>query len=757
MAIEISDQTATHGTGHTAEGGNGKGNGRGAARAAAVPAQGAGMSARQSAISAISSHRVASTQDYLEHAGEEIYGQYVFNESAQRKFLAKPIFDKLRRTIDGHEPFDLTIVDAVAHAVKEWALSHGATHYTHWFVPMTGSTAEKHDSFLAPTGEGRTIAEFSGKNLVQGEPDASSFPSGGIRATFEARGYTAWDVTSPIFLQVEPNGVTLTIPTAYVSFTGEALDYKIPLLRSQDALGKQALRVLRWFGNTGAKLVFTNIGPEQEYFLVDRRLAEQRPDLLLTGRTLFGASSPKGQELEDQYFGPIRERVLAYMMDLDRELWRLGIPAKTRHNEVAPAQFEMAPVFEPTSVGSDHNMLVMSTMRRLAQQHGLMLLIHEKPFAGINGSGKHNNWSMATDSGENLLDPGRDPHANAQFLAFLLAVIRAVNVHADLLRASIADAGNDHRLGANEAPPAIMSIFLGSQLEDVIQQIEQGPASASKDGGSLDLGVSSLPGLPRDATDRNRTSPFAFTGNKFEFRAVGSSAPIYWPQTVLNTAVADSLSDLADDLEKLEPRDFDGLSEILSGIARGNKQVIFGGNGYSPEWHAEAERRGLPNNKSTVDALPALATPRAKAVFARFGVLSERELGARVEIAWERYVKVGNIEANTALDIARTMILPSAVRYLGQLSAAGSAARAVESLSARSGELVDRLSAAMEQLEGAQHEAHEAGWVQEEARVVVEKVIPAQDELRAAADELETLIADDLWPMPKYRELLFQY
>jgi len=460
-----------------------------------------------------------------------------------------------QRVQPGLEPFDPQIVDAVAHGVKEWALAHGATHYTHWFVPMTGSTAEKHDSFLVPTGDSHTIAEFSGRNLVQGEPDASSFPSGGIRATFEARGYTAWDVTSPIFLQVEPNGVTLTIPTAYVSFTGEALDFKIPLLRSQDALGKQALRVLRWFGNKDATRVHTAIGPEQEYFLVDRRLAEQRPDLLLTGRTLFGAPSPKGQELEDQYFGPIRERVLAFMMDLDRELWRLGIPAKTRHNEVAPAQFEMAPVYEPTSVGSDHNMIVMSTMRKLALQHGLMLLIHEKPFAGINGSGKHNNWSMATDLGENLLDPGKDPHANAQFLAILLAVIRGVNVHADLLRAAIADAGNDHRLGANEAPPAIVSIFLGSQLEDVIAQIEQGPASASKDGGSLDLGVSSLPELPRDATDRNRTSPFAFTGNKFEFRAVGSSAPIYWPQTVLNTAVADSLKKLADDLEeRLEER-----------------------------------------------------------------------------------------------------------------------------------------------------------------------------------------------------------
>jgi glutamine synthetase len=758
MVMELGEQTATHSNGH---GVNGDGNdtGRAAARAAAAVTTGPGgaMSARQSATSAISNHRVAATQDYLEHAGEEIYGQYVFNEAAQRKFLAKPIFEKLRRTIDGHEPFDPIIVDAVAHAVKEWALAHGATHYTHWFVPMTGSTAEKHDSFLVPTGEGSTIAEFSGKMLVQGEPDASSFPSGGIRATFEARGYTAWDVTSPIFLQVEPNGVTLTIPTAYVSFTGEALDYKIPLLRSQDALGKQALRILRWFGNKTATRVFTNIGPEQEYFLVDRRLAEQRPDLVLTGRTLFGAPSPKGQELEDQYFGSIRERILAFMMDLDRELWRLGIPAKTRHNEVAPAQFEMAPVFEATSVGSDHNMLVMSTMRKLAQQHGLMLLIHEKPFAGINGSGKHNNWSMATDSGENLLDPGKDPHANAQFLAFLLAVVRAVNVHADLMRASIADAGNDHRLGANEAPPAIMSIFLGSQLEDVIHQLEQGPASASKDGGSLDLGVSSLPGLPRDATDRNRTSPFAFTGNKFEFRAVGSSAPIYWPQTVLNTAVADSLSQLADELEKLEPADFDGLSEILSGIARQNKQVLFEGNGYSPEWHAEAERRGLPNNKTTVDALPALATPKAKAVFTTFGVLSERELAARYEIAWERYVKVGNIEASAALDIARTMILPAAIRYLSQLYSVGPASRAVASLCSKVGELVDRLSAAIDELEHAQHAAHEGGSVQDEARAFADKVIPAQNVLRDAADELETLVADDLWPLPKYRELLFQY
>jgi glutamine synthetase len=714
------------------------------------------MTARQSSIAAIASHRVAGTQKYVEHAGQAIYGQYVFHEDAQREYLAKPIFRKLRRTIDGHEPFDPGIVDAVAHGVKEWALAHGATHYTHWFVPMTGATAEKHDSFLSPTGEGRTIAEFSGRNLVQGEPDASSFPSGGIRATFEARGYTAWDVTSPIFLQVEPNGVTLTIPTAYVSFTGEALDHKIPLLRSQEALGKQALRVLRWFGNTTATRVLTSIGPEQEYFLVDRRLAEQRPDLVLTGRTLFGAPSPKGQELEDQYFGAIRERILAFMMDLDRELWRLGIPAKTRHNEVAPAQFEMAPVYEPTSVGSDHNMVVMSMMRRLAPQHGLMLLIHEKPFAGINGSGKHNNWSMATDEGENLLDPGNDPHANAQFLAFLMAVIQGVDTHADLIRASIADAGNDHRLGANEAPPAIMSVFLGSQLEDIVEQLAKGAASASKRGGSVELGVTSLPVLSRDATDRNRTSPFAFTGNKFEFRAVGSSAPIYWPQTVLNTAVADALDQLADKLDKLKPGDFGGLTRILSGIVKDHRQVLFEGNGYSEEWHAEAAVRGLPNNRSTVDALPALTTSKAVEVFSRLGVLSERELTARAEINWERYIKVGDIEASCALDMARTMVLPAAVRYLGLLAEAGGS-KGITTITRRMSILVDDLVSAIEKLEHAQHAAHEASSVQAEARAFRDKVIPAQEALRDVADELECLVADDLWPLPKYRELLFQY
>jgi glutamine synthetase len=714
------------------------------------------MTARQHAIEAIASRRVASTQNYLEHAGEDIYGQYVFGEDAQREYLAKPVFKKLRRTIEGLEPFDPAIADAVAQGVKQWAAARGATHYTHWFVPLSGSSAEKHDSFLQPIGDAKVLAEFSGKGLIQGEPDASSFPSGGIRSTFEARGYTAWDVTSPIFLQVEPNGVTLTIPTAFVSYTGEALDMKIPLLRSQEALGKQALRVLRWFGCETVSRVFTTLGPEQEYFLVDRGLAELRPDLILTGRTLFGAPSPKGQELEDQYFGPIREQILAFMMDLDRELWRVGIPAKTRHNEVSPAQFEIAPVFETTTTGSDHNMIVMNLMRRIGARHGLAALLHEKPFRGVNGSGKHNNWSMATNEGENLLEPGNNPHANAQFLAFLVAVIRAVNEHADILRASIADAGQDHRLGANEAPPAIMSIFLGEQLEDVICQLEGGAAASSKTGGSMTLGASSLPVLPKDATDRNRTSPFAFTGNKFEFRAVGSSAPIYWPQTVLNTVVADSLCKLADELEKLQPDDMAGLTGILSAIVKEHKQVLFEGNNYAPEWYEEAARRGLPNRRSTVESLPDLETAKAKKLFAKYGVLSERELDGRVEVNWEKYVKVQNIEASTTLEIAKTMILPAAVAYLGRLVAAGSSkgvSHLLEAIAAGTDKLVDAVHA----LEHAQHTAHEAGDVRAEARAFHDEVIPAQDAVRAAADDLETLVADELWPLPKYRELLFQY
>ena len=687
----------------------------------------------------------------------QYFGCNTFNEQTMRERLPKDVFKAFKHCMKKGTPLTPEVAKGVAQAMKEWAIENGATHYTHWFMPMTGSTAEKHDSFLNPAGQGMTISEFSGKVLLQGEPDASSFPSGGIRATFEARGYTAWDVTSPIFLQVEPNGVTLTIPTAFVSYTGEALDHKIPLLRSQEALGKQALRVLRWFGNTTSSRVFTNIGPEQEYFLVDRKLAEQRPDLVLAGRSLFGAPSPKGQELEDQYFGAIRERILAYMMDLDRELWRLGIPSKTRHNEVAPAQFEMAPVYEATSVGSDHNMLVMSVMKRLAPQHGLMLLMHEKPFKGVNGSGKHNNWSMGTDDGENLLEPGHDPHANAQFLAVLAAIIRGVHVHADLLRASVADAGNDHRLGANEAPPAIVSIFLGEQLEDIVKQLEGGAASSSKKGGKIELGVSSLPVLPMDATDRNRTSPFAFTGNKFEFRAVGSSAPIYWPQTVLNTLVADSMEQLADELEKLKPNDMAGLSKIIASIIKDHKQVLFSGNGYSEEWHAEAAKRGLPNNKSTVDALPALTTDKAKKLFSKHGVLSERELEARAEINWERYVKVQNIEANITLEMAKTMILPAAATYIGEVSVAAAVSKGMKQVSDKIVSLVDSLVDAIHALEKAQHSAHHAGSLEAEAKAFKESVIPAQEKVREVADELETLVSDDLWPLPKYRELLFQY
>jgi glutamine synthetase len=714
------------------------------------------MTTRKNAVAAIAIQKVASTENYLEHAGQDIYGSYVFGDEAQRQYLPKPVYKKLRRTIAGLEKFDSSIADAVAQGMKEWALSHGASHYTHLFVPLTGTTAEKHDSFLNPDGDGETIAEFSGKVLIQGEPDASSFPSGGIRATFEARGYTAWDVTSPAFLQVEPNGVTLTIPTVFVSYTGEALDQKLPLLRSQEAVAKQALRIIKWFGNTSTSRVFTTIGPEQEYFLVDRRLAELRPDLLLTGRTLFGAPSPKGQELEDQYFGTIRERILAFMMDFDRELWRVGIPAKTRHNEVAPAQFELAPMFEATTVGSDHNMLLMSIMKKVAFQHGLAALLHEKPFKGVNGSGKHNNWSLATDDGENLLEPGKTPHTNAQFLTFLAAIIRAVSLHADLLRASVADAGNDHRLGANEAPPAIVSIFLGEQLEDIVNQLVKGPASSSKQGGNLELGVTTLPVLPKDATDRNRTSPFAFTGNKFEFRAVGSSVPIYWPQTVLNTIAAESIAFIADKLEKLKANDFAGLTKILSETIKEHQSVLFAGNNYSEEWHAEAAKRGLPNNKSTVEALPALQTEKAKKLFSQFAVLNERELESRYEISWERYVKVQNIEANTSLEIAKTQILPAVAKYLGELASA-SKSKGLTKVADKIAGLADTLVSAIETLEAAQEAAHKATSLHAEAKAFKEKVIPAQDAVRAAADELETLVSDDLWPLPKYRELLFQY
>ncbi len=716
------------------------------------------MTARQDAIAEIARHRVAKTQDYLEDAGADIYGQYVFDEVAQRQYLAKPIFKKLRRTIEGHEPFDPAIIDAVAHGVKEWALAHGATHYTHWFVPMTGSTAEKHDSFLTPTGDGQTIAEFSGKNLVQGEPDASSFPSGGIRATFEARGYTAWDVTSPIFLQVEPNGVTMTIPTAFVSYTGEALDHKIPLLRSQEALGAQALRILRWFGNDTATRVFTNIGPEQEYFLVDRRLAEQRPDLVLTGRTLFGAPSPKGQELEDQYFGSIRERILAFMMDLDRELWRLGIPAKTRHNEVAPGQFEMAPGLR-------------ADLGRLGPQHG-----GHEPDAPPRDAARPDvpdpreavRRDQRLGQAQQLVDGhrrGREPPRPGQRPARQRPVPGLPGGGHPRRQRPRRPAPGEHRRRRPGPPPRCQRGAAGDHV-DLPRLAARGRRRAARQGrrpparrraARRTSGSPRCRSSPKDATDRNRTSPFAFTGNKFEFRAVGSSAPIYWPQTVLNTAVADSLDQLADELEKLKPGDFAGLTTILSKIVGANKQVLFEGNGYSEEWHAEAERRGLPNNRTTVDALPVAddgqGQEAVREVRRPLRARARRRASTSTGSATSRS---SNIEASCALDIAWTMILPATAQYLGQLAAAPSS-RGINAVCEQVSGLADSLVDAIDALEHAQHAAHEAGSVQAEARAFCDEVIPAQNALRDVADELETLVADDLWPLPKYRELLFQY
>jgi glutamine synthetase len=632
---------------------------------------------------------------------------------------------------------------------------------------MTGSAAEKHDTFLEPTASGGAIAEFDGKTLIKGEPDASSFPSGGTRATFEARGYTAWDPTSPAFVMKEVNGATLYIPTAFVSYTEEALDHKTPLLRSVEALNNQAMRALRLFGNKTVKRVFTTMGPEQEYFLIDRRFYEQRADIIASGRSLFGAAPYRGQELEDHYFGSIRERILAFMMDLDRELWRLGIPCKTRHNEVAPAQFEMAPIFEKSSIAADHNMIVMETLRRIALRHDLVCLLHEKPFAGINGSGKHNNWSMATDENENLLEPGTTPHDNAQFLFFLVATVAAVDKYAELLRIAISGPGNDHRLGANEAPPAILSVFLGEQLEDIFGQIEKGAASRSKKAGTMELGVSVLPPLPKDATDRNRTSPFAFTGNKFEFRAVGSTAPIYFANTVLNTAAADSIGEMVDQLEKAaKGGNFNkALALLLQKYVKAHKRVVFNGNGYSEAWHKEAAKRGLPNLKTTPDALHAMDNADYKKLFAKHKVLSAKEYTAREEIMWERYVKQINIEALATVDIARNQILPAAVKYQASLASTIKATEDV--VSANNGgakailedvvEQINALVAGIEGLKKAHVVAAGASSLPKQAEAYRDQVMPAMLKVREAADTLEGLVADELWPLPKYREMLFQY
>jgi glutamine synthetase len=687
--------------------------------------------------------------------GNQVFASNVFSPVVQRQRLPKDVYKALKKTLERGEALDTSLADAVAQAMKEWALERGATHYTHWFQPLTGSTAEKHDSFYGPVGDGTAIAEFSGKELIQGEPDASSFPTGGIRATFEARGYTAWDPTSPAFLLENPNGALLCIPTAFTSWTGEALDHKIPLLRSMDALSGAAIRALKLLGVDDARRVFTTVGPEQEYFLIDEQYYFERPDLLTTGRTLFGAKPPKGHELDDHYFGSIPERILAYMLETERELARLGVPVKTRHNEVAPNQYELAPIFENSNVGSDHQQLTMQVMQNVARRYGLVCLLHEKPFAGVNGSGKHNNWSMGTDTGANLLEPGDTPHENLQFLFFCAAVIQAVNAHQALLRASIASPGQDHRLGANEAPPAIISIFLGSELERVFGAIEAGKAQTSKPGSFLGLGTPVLPPLPLHGGDRNRTSPFAFTGNKFEFRALGSSMSLALPNTVLNTIVAEAIDDLADKLAAAMKGSSANLEKALTKVVKdsyaANKRIVFGGDNYAEEWHKEAEKRGLYNLRSTPDALPWLVDKGTVALFKKYKVLSKRELESRYEVFTEQYAVKLNIEAETAAAIARTMLLPAAVRYLNELKATG-----LEELIAEVEPLVKELHFNLLKLEDAnladnQPDESAPKW----AVYMRDKVLTAMDDVREVADRLEGIVPDDLWPLPKYSEMLF--
>jgi glutamine synthetase len=695
---------------------------------------------------------------------KDLFGENVFSEAVQRERLPKPVFKALQKTIKQGAPLDPTIADTVASAMKDWAIEKGATHFTHQFQPMTGLTAEKHDSFVAPTSDGKAILEFSGKELVRGEPDASSFPSGGIRATFEARGYTAWDPTSPAYILESPNGATLVIPTAFLSWTGEALDKKTPLLRSMEALSNQALRILHLFGNTEARKVFTTVGPEQEYFLIDKHFFFARPDLINAGRTLFGSTPPKGQELEDQYFGHIPERVIACMADVEAQLFKLGVPVKTRHNEVAPSQYEIAPIFEDSNLATDHQMLAMEIMRKTAPRYGLACLLHEKPFAGINGSGKHNNWSMATDTGENLLNPGDTPHDNAQFLTFCVAVIRAVAKYPELLRVSVASAHNDHRLGANEAPPAIISIFLGDQLQDIMDQLEKGPPKSNKQGGFMEIGVSVLPKLPRDAGDRNRTSPFAFTGNKFEFRAVGGSQSIAGPNTVLNTIVAESLDYIATQLEKAKGQGKDinkALQELLPGILKESKKVIFNGDNYTAEWHQEAEKRGLPNLRNTVDALPVILRKDTIELFTKYRVYSERELHSRFAILSEYYVKTVNIEARLMSMMARTMILPAALRYQGEVASAVNATKAAGADNSAQVELLKSLTATITEFQKATASldhalAHHAeGDCYAHAKHFRDDVLPCMTQVRTLGDKLEMMVADDLWPLPTYREMLF--
>jgi glutamine synthetase len=692
------------------------------------------------------------------------FGSLTFNDEAQRARLPKDVYRALRRAVAQGEPIDSQVADIIASALKDWAVEHGATHYTHWFQPLTGITAEKHDSFLSPTSDGRAVAEFAGKELIKGEPDASSFPSGGMRSTFEARGYTAWDPTSPPWLLVTPAGTTLVIPTAFVSWTGEALDKKTPLLRSMEALSKQAVRILKLFGSKAQRVV-TTCGPEQEYFLIDRQFYFSRPDLINAGRTLFGAKPPKGQELEDQYFGAIPDRVLNFMMDVERELYKVGVPVKTRHNEVAPSQYEVAPIFENANVATDHQMMTMETMRRMAPKFGLACLLHEKPFAGVNGSGKHLNWSMSDDLGNNLLNPGDAPHDNVQFLVFCAAVIRAVNKYQGLLRYSIASAGNDHRLGANEAPPAIISIFLGDMLTDIFQQVEKaGSAKSTKPGGILDTGVGVLPKLPRDAGDRNRTSPFAFTGNKFEFRAVSANQSIAMPNVALNVAVADSLDYCATELEKslkggkkLQA----AVKDLLSKIIKENKQIIFNGNNYADEWQKEASKRGLLNHKTSVDAFGEVLKPDVVKAFEKYGVLNERELKARYEIALEQYIKTLNIEGQLMVLMSNRYILPAAYKYQGQVADSVAAVKAAGATSKEAKKTLDKVVKLTDDLkqrtdklqELLEHEGN--GGPEKHAKYFRDKVVPAMGALREIGDSLEGIVPHDIWPLPTYREMLF--
>ena len=694
----------------------------------------------------------------------DIFGENVFNDTVMQERLPKKVYKNLRKTIEEGKDLDLETADVIAHEMKEWAIEKGATHYTHWFLPLTGVTAEKHDSFIsAPLPSGKVLMTFSGKELIKGEPDASSFPSGGLRATFEARGYTACDCTSPAFVRQDAGGATLCIPTAFCSYTGEALDQKTPLLRSMEAINKEALRLLRLFGNTTSKKVTPSVGAEQEYFLVDAEKFEERKDLIYTGRTLFGAMPPKGQELDDHYFGTIRQRIASFMRDVNIQLWKVGVPAKTQHNEVAPAQHELAPIYTEANIAVDQNQLTMQTLKRVACQHGLKCLLHEKPFAGVNGSGKHDNWSITTDDGINLLDPGKTPHENTQFLLVLACILKAVNKHADLLRESAADPGNDHRLGANEAPPAIISIFLGEQLEDVVEQlISTGEATHSLKGGKLETGVSTLPDLFKDATDRNRTSPFAFTGNKFEFRMVGSRDSIANPNIVLNTIVAEAFADACDILEKAD--DFDlAVHDLIKEYLTENQRIIFNGNGYSDEWVAEAERRGLPNIKSMVEAIPAITTDKAVELFERFSVFTKAELESRAEIQYEAYAKAINIEARTMIDMASKQFLPAFIKYTKTLADTVNAVKAAGVDASVQTETLKEVSALMAETKAALDNlvkttadaaAKEEGEVQ--ATYYHTEVVPAMDALRAPVDKLEMIVDKEAWPMPSYGDLIFE-